>query len=173
MPPPGPPGGQAPGTCRARFLGGRWWGRCGGGAGGSVLVGIVLLLLAPVVLAASGKSIIGGFAALFLIILSFALFTPWLLVLLIKLLRPLLSILLGLPGVIAARGVLAALSRTQVAVAALMIAISATIGVSIMISSFRQSVEQWLADYLAADIFITQARANPEGIDPEIVNEIR
>ena len=138
-----------------------------------VLVGIVLLLLAPVVLAASGKSIIGGFAALFLIILSFALFTPWLLVLLIKLLRPLLSILLGLPGVIAARGVLAALSRTQVAVTALMIAISATIGVSIMIGSFRQSVEQWLADYLAADIYITQARSIPEGIDPEIVNEIR
>jgi putative ABC transport system permease protein len=137
------------------------------------IAGLLLCVLAMIVLAATGRSISGGFAALFFLILGFALFAPGLLVLLINLARPLLSSGFGLMGNIAARGLLASLSRTQVAVTALMIAISATIGVSIMISSFRGSVQQWLEGYLAADIYITQARNNPSGIDETVIERIR
>jgi putative ABC transport system permease protein len=48
----------------------------------------------------------------------------------------------------------AALSRTGVAIAALMIAISATIGVGIMIASFREAVVDWLGGSLQADIYV-------------------
>ncbi|MCB0088557.1 MAG: hypothetical protein KDE54_11640, partial [Caldilineaceae bacterium] len=48
-----------------------------------------------------------------------------------------------------------ALSRTSVAVAALMVAVSVIIGVGVMIGSFRNTVQDWLADVLQADIFVT------------------
>ena len=47
------------------------------------------------------------------------------------------------------------LSRTSVAVAALMVAVSVIIGVGIMVGSFRNSVANWLDDMLQADIFIS------------------
>ncbi len=55
----------------------------------------------------------------------------------------------------AARDVVATLSRTSVAIAALMIAVSVTIGVGLMVGSFRQTVVQWLDVTLRADIYIS------------------
>ena len=61
----------------------------------------------------------------------------------------------GLLGGMAARGIHAALSRTGIAIAALMIAVSATIGVGIMIASFREAVERWLEGTLRADVYVS------------------
>src|SRR5439155_1641468 len=61
----------------------------------------------------------------------------------------------GLLGGLAARGIVAALSRTGVAIAALVIAVAATIGVGIMIASFREAVVDWLHGSLRADIYIS------------------
>src|SRR5690606_7934847 len=63
--------------------------------------------------------------------------------------------LLGLPGLLAARGVTASLSRTGVATAALAVAVAAVIGVGIMIGSFRTSLERWLDSTLTADTYIS------------------
>ena len=60
----------------------------------------------------------------------------------------------GLPGRMAARGVVARLSRTGVAVAALMVAVAATVGVGVMIRSFRATVVRWLETSLAADVYV-------------------
>jgi putative ABC transport system permease protein len=49
----------------------------------------------------------------------------------------------------------AALSRTSVAIAALMIAVSAAIGVGIMIASFREAVVSWLEGTLRADVYVS------------------
>jgi putative ABC transport system permease protein len=57
----------------------------------------------------------------------------------------------------AARGVAASLSRTGVAVAALMVALSVTVGVSVMVRSFRAAVEDWLGETLRADVYVTAA----------------
>ena len=45
---------------------------------------------------------------------------------------------------LAPREVVNALSRTSIAVAALMVAVSVTIGVSLMVGSFRYTVITWL-----------------------------
>lgn len=139
------------------------------------IAGAVIFTAAALsVLLLSGKNIIAGFAALALIIMAFAMLSPLLLVLLVKLARPLLKAVMGLAGSIAGRGVLSSLSRTQVAVTALAIAISATIGVSIMISSFRLSVQDWLSWLLRADVYISMADGDPApGIDPELLEKIR
>ena len=55
----------------------------------------------------------------------------------------------------AIRNITRSLSRTSVAIGALMVAISTIIGVSLMISSFRLTVDRWLTDLLQADIFVS------------------
>lgn len=95
-----------------------------------------------------------AFAALFAILIGFALLTPGVTVGLMALARPALGRLFGLLGRMATRDVVAALSRTSVAIAALMIAVSVTIGVGIMVGSFRQTVVNWLDQSLMADIYV-------------------
>ena len=56
---------------------------------------------------------------------------------------------------LAIRDITRSLSRTSIAIAALMVAVSVTVGVGLMISSFRLTVEQWLTDLLQADVFIS------------------
>jgi len=147
---------------RARMLHGR-----------HLLIALILSALAAALLFWSGMSIVAGFAALALLILAYALLSPALLVLLLRICRPLIRAVLGLTGAFATRGVLAALSRTQVAVTALAIAIAATIGVSIMISSFRLSVQDWLAGLLQADIYIATEDRPAAYIDPQLLQDIR
>jgi putative ABC transport system permease protein len=55
----------------------------------------------------------------------------------------------------APREVSRALSRTAVAVAALTVAISVIVGVSVMIDSFRATIGDWLDTTLGADIYIS------------------
>jgi putative ABC transport system permease protein len=78
----------------------------------------------------------------------------------VLLLRPIGALLraaLGLPGRMAARSVSASMSRTGVAIAALMVALSVTVGVSVMVRSFRAAVERWLGETLHADVYVTAA----------------
>ena len=58
-------------------------------------------------------------------------------------------------GIMAARGLRSGLGRTSVAVAALMVALSTTVGVSVMVSSFRASLSDWLLATLAADVYVS------------------
>jgi len=51
-------------------------------------------------------------------------------------------------------GIAGSLSRTAVAVAALAMAVAAMIGISIMVDSFRESLRDWLAQTLQADIYV-------------------
>jgi len=54
----------------------------------------------------------------------------------------------------AIRGTTASLSRTGVAVAALTVAVATVIGVGLMVSSFRVSVDDWLRQTLVADFYL-------------------
>ena len=56
---------------------------------------------------------------------------------------------------LAIRDITRSLSRTSIAIAALMVAVSVIVGVGLMISSFRLTVERWLTDLLQADIFVS------------------
>ncbi len=102
---------------------------------------------------ASSRSVLAGFAALFLLLLGVAAVTPTVLRALAGLgSRALRS--LSTVGRLALEDVAASLSRTGVAVAALGMAIAAMIGVSIMVASFRESLRHWLVQTMRADIYV-------------------
>ncbi len=107
---------------------------------------------------ASRFSIFWGFASAFGMTLAFALFTPSILSIFTHYGGMALKRLFGsLGGFLAARSIRASLSRTSIAVAALTVALSMTIGVDMMISSFRNSVSQWLDGSLEGDLYISPA----------------
>jgi len=81
-----------------------------------------------------------GFAGLFALLMGAALATPAAAVPIVRVLQGPAGRAFGLLGKMATRGIVAALSRTGVAIAALMIAIASTVGVGIMIQSFREAV---------------------------------
>jgi putative ABC transport system permease protein len=95
-----------------------------------------------------------GFVGLFALLMGAALMTPLAVAVLLRVLDIPIVRAGGLLGRMAARGISAAPSRTGVAIAALMIAVSATIGVGIMIASFREAVVRWLEGTLRADVYV-------------------
>ncbi|MBD3619724.1 MAG: FtsX-like permease family protein [Chromatiales bacterium] len=103
------------------------------------------------------RALLPGFVALFLVILGAALLAPALLQLLTRLAAPLLDRLLPGIGHLAARDTGAGLSRSGVAVAALGIAVAASIGVGLMTGSFRHSVTSWLDQTLQGDMYVAAA----------------
>jgi putative ABC transport system permease protein len=121
----------------------------------AALAGLAVLLLGVLLALGGERSLTAGFALLFALLAAFALATPYLTLLAARLLQPVMASFFGLLGRMAARSIGASLSRTGVATAALVIALSATIGVAVMIGSFRQTVSHWLDSYLTADLYIT------------------
>jgi putative ABC transport system permease protein len=138
--------------------------------------GVAVLLAGGALVAGAGRSLAWSYAGLFATILGAALLTPAATVGIAAAARPLLGRALGLPGRMAARGVVAALSRTGVAVAALMVAVAATVGVEVMIRSFRATVVQWLEASLVADVYVSApslAGNRPEAtLDPDVVDRL-
>jgi putative ABC transport system permease protein len=72
--------------------------------------------------------------------------------------------------------VVVSLSRTGVATAALVVAVSATIGVGVMFTSFRLTVERWLESWLRADIYVTNVGSgighSKPLFDPDLVTRL-
>ncbi|MDS4022576.1 MAG: ABC transporter permease [Candidatus Competibacter sp.] len=123
-----------------------------------VITGLGLLVAGGAILTFS-HSLAAGFAGLFLLILGCALLTPPTVVGLVRLNRP-LSARLGLLARMANRDVARHLSRTGIAIAALMVAFSTTVGVGIMVDSFRSGVVIWIKDLLNADLYLA-----PPGVE--------
>ncbi|WP_029214835.1 FtsX-like permease family protein [Kallotenue papyrolyticum] len=136
------------------------------------LLGLLLLVAGGGLLALPSRSLVVSFSGLFGLIFGCALLTPLATLALMTLLRPPGGWAFGLLGRMAPRGVIAALSRTSVAIAALMIAVSVTVGVGIMVGSFRQTVITWLETSLQADIYISSpglAANRPDAaLDPRV-----
>ncbi|MEL6325699.1 MAG: ABC transporter permease, partial [Cyanobacteria bacterium J06626_23] len=118
-----------------------------------------------------------AFAGLFSILLAAALLTPPLTALLMRGLTPVGAALLGVLGKMAPRDIIRSLSRTSVAIASLMVAVSVIVGVSVMVGSFRTTVVQWLDQTLQADIYVTPPSATANrvfgSIDPVVVDTVR
>ena len=137
--------------------------------------GLLLLLVGGLILWLTQHSLWWGFVALFCIVIGYSLMIPALLVALTdwggrwsaKLVTSAHAL-----GQYPLRSITASLSRTSVAIAALVVAVSATAGVGIMIGSFRLSVADWLDNTLQSDIFIRSAAsagaAMPEGLTDKI-----
>ena len=117
--------------------------------------GILLILAGLGVIGLSARSMGIGFLALFLVIVGTALLMPLAVYGFATLTTPVFGRLFGTQGRLAARGITASITRSGLAVAALAVAVAATMGVSIMIGSFRTSVSDWLANTLTSDIYIS------------------
>ncbi|NNF97324.1 MAG: ABC transporter permease, partial [Halobacteria archaeon] len=140
-----------------------------------MLAGFVCMALSPLLIAASGRSLIIGFMALFLFIVGYSLVVP-------AVIKGVLRWLQRIPSYslyqrMTLRGVQASLSRTSLAIVALTVAVSATVGVSIMIGSFRASVADWLEDTLQSDLYISATSINSSRIqgtlDPQWLQRVQ
>ena len=141
-------------------------------------LGVILLAIGAALLIPEWNLVI-SFGGLFAVILGCALLTPILTLWMMRSVGKLMDRLsqtgapIGVIGRMAPRYIVRSLSRTSVAVAALMVAVSVIIGVGIMIGSFRGTVETWLEDILQADIFISPPSLGASQVtstmDPEIV----
>jgi putative ABC transport system permease protein len=96
-----------------------------------------------------------SFAGTLAIVVAFAALTPLATTLLMRIATRPLGRIWGALGRMAPRNVITSISRTAVAVAALMVAVSVTIGVSLMIGSFRTTVVVWLDQILQGDLYVS------------------
>jgi putative ABC transport system permease protein len=147
---------------RAVPLAGAW--------GVGLLMGGGLLLLLPT------RSLLLSFAGLFGVVMGLAFLTPLTTAVVMGRVAPLANRFVGILGAMAARGVVTAMSRTAPAMAALVVAVSVTVGLGTMISSFRETVSRWLDGTLQADVYVSvpgliSSRAQGT-LDPALVERL-
>jgi putative ABC transport system permease protein len=120
------------------------------------LVGFILLGLAS--LSALQRPVyqwpLFGFLSALLIVIGTAFLIPSIASLLNRLVAPPLRTLFPIEGKLAGRYLRDSLSRTVVTIAALMTALSMLISISIMILSFRKTVDLWVEQSLNGDLFV-------------------
>ncbi|MBD3225234.1 MAG: FtsX-like permease family protein [Caldithrix sp.] len=139
--------------------------------------GLILLVGGVILLAFSQKTIAVSYGGILALILGFSLLTPLTIIVFVRILNPLSKRLIGLLGRMASQSIELQMSRTAVAIAALSLAVSATIGVSTMIGSFRNTVVQWLEDRIKADVYISApsqvARRNDATIPAALLDTLK
>ncbi len=117
-------------------------------------LGTFTALSGAVILTIPTRNLVISFAGTSAIVIGLAALTPLVTVTLMRVLADPLGKGFGLLGRLAPRNVIRSQSRTAVALAALMIAVSVTIGVQVMIGSFRTTVQLWLDQTMRGDIYI-------------------
>jgi putative ABC transport system permease protein len=136
------------------------------------LAGLVMLAVGAAMLLLS-RALVVNLGGIFFVLIGLALASPMATIGLMGALQPLLDRLAGLVGRLSARGVVNAISRTAIAIASLMVAVSVIIGLQSMINSFRTTVESWLDASLTADVYIappaTGINASNATIAPSVV----
>jgi putative ABC transport system permease protein len=134
---------------------------------------VFALLLVALALAAAqagaldGKPI-AGYAATLLAIAAMALAAPAVVTGLAAGTRTAAQALFGPEGLLAVRGLVAALARTSVIVGALSTAIAMMVSVGIMVGSFRETVIVWLDTQLRADLYVRPAGRTGAGEHPAL-----
>lgn len=137
--------------------------------------GIILLVAGWALLLPEYGSLLTGFIALTLMVFGFCLLVPIFLYWMLTALLILAGTWAGLPGVMALRNARSAINRTGLAVAALCVAVSVTVGVGVMVGSFRGTVILWLEQSLPGDLQLSaittdiQTQSFPENMLEELV----
>lgn len=137
------------------------------------LGGLGLTLVGTAILMIPSDSLLISFSGTFAIMIGLAMLTPLVTIWLMKAAASFTQKFLGLTGRMAPREVINSISRTSIAVAALMIAVAVTIGVTLMINSFRLTVNTWLDQILHGDIYISVPGATVSQpsypLNPEVI----
>ena len=141
------------------------------------LIGISIMALGGLVLLIPTRNLIVSYSGILPMLIGATLLTPLAIYGAMRFVRPLMSKAFGMLGRMATRDVTAHMTRTGVAIAALSIAVAATIGVDTMITSFRSTVVHWLESRLQADIYISPpsllSRRNSATLEPEFVARLQ
>lgn len=139
--------------------------------------GLVMIIAGAVILLLPSDNIWLSYFGILPVITGFALLTPAAIAGIEKIFSPLYKSLFGVTGKMASRSVIQNISRTYVAIAALALAVAATVGVGTMINSFRSTVIEWLGARLNADLFISApnliSRRNDAVLPDDLVEKIR
>jgi putative ABC transport system permease protein len=145
--------------------------------GWSAGIGVLMILTGTGIFVLPRTDLISGFGGTFAVIIGFALLAALALVGLMRLMTPVLAWLFGFLGRMAPRSLVNALSRTSIATAALTVAVSVTIGVTLMIGSFRHTVNLWLEATLQGDVYLSAptfaGTAPSASIEPDIVSVVQ
>lgn len=142
-----------------------------------LLIGLVCLFIGAALAWIPSQSLMLGFAALMIVIVGFGLCIPWLSQKLLNAARRLVGRISVLTS-LALGSLTDNMSRTGLAIAALTVAVAATLGVDIMIGSFRHSVDTWLQQTLQSDLYITfgdtdgTGRSSASNVDDSWLNEL-
>jgi len=140
------------------------------------LFGVVSSAAGALLFALPTANLLVGFTGTLLVVVGFALLSSISLVGLMRAIGPVTGWLFGLIGRMAPRNLINSISRTAVAVAALMVAVAVTIGVGLMIDSFRSTVIAWLEQTLQGDVYISVPGFNETrsslAIDPQIIESV-
>jgi putative ABC transport system permease protein len=136
-------------------------------AGPWLLTGLLLLALAGISSAIPALRAIKlvGFADAFMLILGSALTTPAFIVGLGDVTQKAYLRLFGAEGELAVHEIRAALDRSAAVVAALSVAVAMSIGLEVMVGSFRQTVQAWIGETISADLYIGAADQDVSGSD--------
>lgn len=135
------------------------------------VLGVGLLAVGAAILLFGQSNISVLFIGVFLVLFGLVMYVPVITVWLMRIATATLG-RLGLVTRMASRTVTKALSRTSVAIASLMVAVAVTIGVTVMIASFRTTVENWLGQTLNADFYVSPPLTGANRIvsmDPALV----
>jgi len=131
--------------------------------------GLASAALSVVLLQVSGRSLFAGLVALFLMILGFALCVPLVVRGSARHGAASAAGIGGIPAKMAVAGIAQSLSRTGIAIVALAVAVSATVGVSVMVQSFRTAVVEWLDDTLRSDLYVGVENGS---LEPALVADV-
>lgn len=139
--------------------------------------GVAIILAGAGLLAIPGGDLILGFAGTFAVIIGFAMLTPIVTRGMMRSVMPFTARVGGIVGEytiwrMAPRNVVNALSRTSIAVAALMVAVSVTIGISLMVGSFRYTVVAWLSQSLQGDVYLSPPSTGAVKAENVIATEV-
>jgi putative ABC transport system permease protein len=107
--------------------------------------------------ALSGAATLLSFVSAFFILTGFALLTPALTVGLNRVFEPVAGHAFGIEGELALRNLTESLPRTAVTIAGLMVSVAMLIGLSVMVDSFRGTVDTWVRQTVKADLYIQPA----------------
>lgn len=118
-------------------------------------IGLFCLVLASSFFLLSFLNVYIGFAGAFAFLLGASLFAGFIIMITVPFLKRIFSYAIGLGGKIAVGNIRENLGRTSVAVAAFMIALSMSIGLSSMIDSFRHSLIWWMNGQLRGEAYIS------------------
>lgn len=140
---------------------------------GVAFVGLAAGLCVPRI---AELSVYTGFAAAFLTLAGFALLTPLVTLAVGRLVQRIATGTGGITGALAAIYLQRALNRSSLVIAALMVSLAMTIGLAVMVRSFRDTVGLWVDSTINADLFVATATGfagDPgPGLPPEVVHYV-